>query len=175
MPLVHSWGPAAADAVPDLLAALPVAPWVTPAALAEIGPAALDAVPALREAAHTGQIRAGHAVWRLTGDAGPLISAASARLASSRSNLAWELDLVADAGPSAAPLVPALRGRLTGAPGAMYPERDEQIAAARLVWRATGDIRPVRQLPSIHHLVADEEVLTPTNNPEVSWPTVTPG
>ncbi|MEU5947661.1 hypothetical protein ABZ793_19130 [Micromonospora sp. NPDC047465] len=136
--LVHSWGPAAADAVPDLLAALPAAPWVTPAALAEIGPAALDAVPALREAAHTGQVRAGHAVWRLTGDAGPLISAASARLASSRSNLAWELDLVADAGPSAAPLVPALRGRLTGAPGTTHPERDEQIAAARLVWRATG-------------------------------------
>ena len=136
--LLHAWGPAAADAVPDLLAALPAAPWATPAALAQIGPAAVDAVPALREAANAGEVRAGHAVWRLSGDAGPLITAASALLASSRSNLAWELDLVADAGPAVMSLIPALRGRLTGPPGATYPERGEQIAAARLVWRATG-------------------------------------
>lgn len=141
--LLLAWGAAAADAVPELLAALPAAPWAVPAALAEIGPAALPAVPTLREAARAGEVRTAHAVWRLTGDADPLIAAASALVSSSRRDFSWELNLVADAGPAAAPLVPALRDRLTGSPAATHPERETQIAAARVVWRATGAVGAV--------------------------------
>lgn len=154
--LLGSWGAAAAPAVNEILAALRAAPWVVPSTLAAIGAAALPAVPALGEAAYAGEVRAGHAVWRLTGDPAPLVAAAERLLARKRHSLAWELDLVADAGPAAAPLVATLRERLTGRATKTYPEREDQIAAARVVWRATGDADGV--LPTVEAILRAGDV-----------------
>ncbi|WP_067479030.1 HEAT repeat domain-containing protein [Actinomadura hibisca] len=144
--LLGAWGPDAAAAVPELTAALEAAPRAVPSALAAIGPAALPAVPALRRVAaqrpETG-IRPAHAVWRLTGDTAPLVAAGAALAGSSQSRIARELDLVADAGRDAAPLVPLLARHLTGDAAPTYPERDVQVAAARVIWRAGGETEPV--------------------------------
>ncbi|MFD0579366.1 hypothetical protein [Dactylosporangium darangshiense] len=67
--LLHRRGPAAADGVPEIVAAYELASGVAAGALAAIGPAALSAVPALHDRAARGDIRAAHAIWRLTGDA----------------------------------------------------------------------------------------------------------
>ncbi|WP_327003705.1 HEAT repeat domain-containing protein [Dactylosporangium sp. NBC_01737] len=139
------WGPAAAPAVPELIAALPAATAAVPLALAAIGPAAREALPALRKA---GDTRAGHAIWRLTGDPEPLVTAAAAMLERTPPyRMDYELRLVADTGPAAAPLVPRLRPALTGTADRTASERAAQMAVARLVWRATGDAAAV--LPTV--------------------------
>ncbi|MBO0867264.1 MAG: hypothetical protein J2P15_01745, partial [Micromonosporaceae bacterium] len=145
--LLRGWGSAAAAAVPELIKALPAAPWAVPSTLAEIGAAALPAVPALRTAAEAGQVRAAHALLRLTGDPAPLAAAGAALLGTGQSGIAWDLDLVADAGPATAALLPVARERLTGSAGRTFPGREDQIAAARMVWRATGNASDV--LPTV--------------------------
>lgn len=144
--LLKNWGPAAADAAEDVLAAQFAAPWIVPATLAGMGERALFAVPALTAQADRGQVRDGHAVWRLTGDPGPLVRAGQLLLTDPRGRLQWELELLADAGPAAAPLVPLLTPWLTGRAAPNY-EGEDQIAAARVVWRATGDTAAV--LPTV--------------------------
>ncbi|MBF9132028.1 hypothetical protein I0C86_24115 [Plantactinospora sp. S1510] len=138
--LLGAWGPAAASAVAEITAALPLAEGVVPGALADIGPAALPTVPLLERRAEAGDVRSGHAILRLTGDAGPLVAAASIRLARQHRYDAWELRLVADAGPAAAPLLPVLQPWLTGTTKPVPDHRYDQVAAARLAWRATGDL-----------------------------------
>ncbi|MFC6023713.1 hypothetical protein ACFP2T_47120 [Plantactinospora solaniradicis] len=145
--LLGAWGPAAADAVDEITAVLPLAEGVVPGALADLGPAALPTVPLLRERAETGDVRSGHAVLRLTGDAGPLVAAASIRLARQPRYVAWELRLVADAGTAAAPLLPVLQPWLTGTTKPLHDHRYDQVAAAQVAWRATGD--PGLVLPTL--------------------------
>ena len=55
----------------------------------------------------------------------------------------WDLNLVAEAGPDAVPLVPRLRAHLTGRAAETYPDREVQVAGGRIVWRAVGDIDAV--------------------------------
>ncbi|MEE6262378.1 HEAT repeat domain-containing protein [Plantactinospora sonchi] len=139
------WGPNAAPAIPELVAVLPTAPAPASLALAAIGPAARDAVPALRR---TGDSRAGYAVWRLTGDPGPLVRAVAEMLRRTPPySLEHELNLVAETGPATAPLVPRLRPALTGPADRTVPARWACVAAARVVWRATGD--PAAVLPTV--------------------------
>ncbi|MGW3608141.1 hypothetical protein [Micromonospora sp. NPDC005161] len=143
------WGPDAAPAVPELIAALPTAPAPASLALAAIGPAARDAVPALRRAGGT---RAGQAVWRLTGDPEPLVTAAAEMLEQAPlHSLGYELNLVADTGPAAAPLLPRLRPALTGTAERTIPARLAQMAAALVVWRATEDAAAV--LPTVEAML----------------------
>ncbi|MEN3615258.1 hypothetical protein AAH979_37745 [Plantactinospora sp. ZYX-F-223] len=142
--LLHTWGPAASDAVPEILAAYEHASGVAAGALAAIGPAALPAVPALRDRAVDGDIRAGHAVWRLTGDAAPLVGAVVTHLTRYRHGLAWDLRLAADAGTDLAPLVPHLRAWLADT---TRTDPHERIALAEMLWRATGD--PAQALPTV--------------------------
>ncbi|WP_203779033.1 HEAT repeat domain-containing protein, partial [Actinoplanes philippinensis] len=78
--VLESWGPAAAPAVPEIVALLRSHPAHAARALGAIGPAALPAVPALTASALTGDVPAGHAILRLTGDPAPLITAATAVL-----------------------------------------------------------------------------------------------
>jgi hypothetical protein len=161
--LLGSWGPAAADAVPEIVAALHDHPDVAVPALAAIGPAASPAVPLLTTLAVGGDIRAGHAVLELTGEADPLVAAAAAILpgdvvtdspggrsaagsparAIEPLRLTHYLGLIADAGTAAAPLLPALTRLLTGTAADDHWPRRAQVAAARAVWRATGDAEPV--------------------------------
>ncbi|WP_186316104.1 HEAT repeat domain-containing protein [Catellatospora sichuanensis] len=139
------WGPAAAPAVPEVLAALPAATAAAPLALAAIGIATDEVVAALRRA---GDTRAGHALWRLTGDPEPLVAAAAEMLDRRPLHyMYFELGYVADAGPAAASLLPRLRPALTGVAGQTGPERQAQLAAALVVWRATGDAAAV--LPTV--------------------------
>ncbi|MFD0592268.1 hypothetical protein ACFQZ4_06585 [Catellatospora coxensis] len=128
--------------MPELIAALPVATAAAPLALAATGAATPEVVAALRQA---GDTRAGHALWRLTGDPGPLVAAAARMLDhSTPCVLDYELKLVADLGPAAVSLVPRLRPALTGTAEHTMPE---QLAAALVVWRATGD--PAAVLPTV--------------------------
>ncbi|MBO3739013.1 HEAT repeat domain-containing protein [Actinoplanes flavus] len=160
--VLRSWGPAAAGAVPEIVACLPHHAAAAAPALAAIGPRALfeenpaagpvvpAAVAALTARAEAGDVRCGHAVLRLTGDAGPLVTAA-AHLLGTDSGSAFELDLVADAGPAAAPLLPLLTRWFTGAAEPEHGQRRAQVAAARVAWRATGDTGPF--LPTLRALV----------------------
>ncbi|WP_328476569.1 hypothetical protein OHA21_22225 [Actinoplanes sp. NBC_00393] len=150
--VLAAWGPAAAGAIPELIAVLPQFPVAAAGALAAFGPAALPAVPALTERAEHGDVRAGHAVLKLTGNAVPLVTAATILLTGNSRHVAYELDLIADAGPAAAVLLPALAGWLTGTAAAEHHElRREQVAAARLAWRAGAD--PDLVLPTLRAVV----------------------
>jgi hypothetical protein len=137
--LVYRWGPAAAAAAPELLAALPVAPLAAARAFAAIRVPAPGALPHLREAAVAGDLESGVGLWRLAGDAAPLADAVQRRLARRGLGLAQELALAAEAGTALRPAVPALRGYLTETVGRTEPERAAQVAAARIAWLATGD------------------------------------
>ncbi|WP_328472112.1 hypothetical protein OHA21_09010 [Actinoplanes sp. NBC_00393] len=162
--LLRRWGPAAGDAVPDIVAAYPRARGVAADALVAIGSAALPAVPALRELAADGDIRAGHAVWRLTGDAEALVGAVLAHDARCEHVCPWDLRYVSAAGTAVAALVPHLRARLTGSSAgsdfvgaatagsavddsASSLTDEDRIAIAEVLWRATGD--PEEALPTV--------------------------
>lgn len=141
--VLRGWGPAAAPALDILVDALPVAPYAVPIALAAIGPAARDAEAALRTAtAGDGlpALRAAHALRQLCQDPAPLVAVAAGLLDSGHRFTDWDLNLVAEAGPDAAALVPRLRTYLTGSAAETYPDRELQVAAARVVWRAVGGI-----------------------------------
>jgi hypothetical protein len=168
--LCAGWGPAAGAAVPELLASFRAAPWAVSSALAELGPTVPEVAPALRQAfdeiqpghvwwpnAHADRVRAGHAWWRVTGDPEPLVAAGAAYLkATGGPARLWELNLIADAGPAAAPLLPTLRPALTGRAARIFPEREAQIGAARVVWLATGEAAAV--LPTVEAVLLAGDV-----------------
>ncbi len=144
--VLRDWGPAAAPALDVLVDAFPVAPYAVPMALAAIGPAARDAEAALRTAAAGDglpALRAAHALRQLCQDPAPLVAVAAGLLDSGHRLTDWDLNLVAEAGPDAASLVRSLRAYLTGRAAETYPDRELQVAAARVVWRAVGDIDAV--------------------------------
>ncbi|GIE98013.1 hypothetical protein [Paractinoplanes rishiriensis] len=150
--VLRIWEPEVADALPELIAALPAAPWVTTQVLGSLGPAAADALPVLRVAARDGipmpfdgvtRVRPAHALWRISGDPEPLVVAANLMLNGPLAGRHWELGLIAEAGPAMAPLVPRLTDILTGRAADTFPDRVAQVAAARVVWRATGEVLPI--------------------------------
>ncbi|MBG0567255.1 HEAT repeat domain-containing protein [Actinoplanes aureus] len=144
--VLRGWGAAASAAVPEIVAALPAARMAAVAALGRIGPGAASAVDALRDG--MGGIETGYALWRITGDPGPLVAAARTALSRGPAGrYAWDLRMLAEAGPAAAPLVPLLRAVLTDTAPETYPDRDARIAAARVLWRATGEVPGV--LPTV--------------------------
>lgn len=156
--VLESWGPAAAPAFPEIVALLTSHPDSAAPALAAIGPAALPAIPALTGRARTGDVPSGHAILRLTGDTGPLLTAAAAVLPAVPSSsgidphrLVHWLRLIADAGADAAVLVPGLARMLGGTPEDQPDRRRVRVAAARVIWRATGDAAAVR--PALREIV----------------------
>ncbi|MFC4063949.1 HEAT repeat domain-containing protein [Actinoplanes subglobosus] len=155
--VLESWGPAAAPAFPEIVALLNSHPDAAALALAAIGPAALPAIPALTGRAGSGDVPSGHAILRLTGDTGPLLTAAAAVLPAVPSaagidshRLVYWLGLIADAGADAAVLVPGLARMLGGTPEDQQ-DRRVRVAAARVIWRATGDAAAV--LPTLREVV----------------------
>ncbi|MFI2364040.1 hypothetical protein [Promicromonospora sp. NPDC019610] len=144
--VLQGWGPAASPAVDVLVGALPVAPYVAPAALAAIGPAARDAEAALRAAADRdglAALRAAHALHHVCGDPAPLVAVAAKLLDGGQRLTDWDLNLIAGLGSAAVPLVPRLLAYLTGHAAETHPDREVQVASARIVWRAVEDIDAV--------------------------------
>jgi hypothetical protein len=144
--VLRGWGSAAEPALDVLVDALPVAPYGVPMALAAIGPAARDAEAVLRAVADGDglpALRAAHALHRLCEDPTPLVAVAARLLDSGHGFTDWDLNLVAEAGPDAASLIPRVRAYLTGRAAETYPDRELQVAAARVVWHAVGDIDAV--------------------------------
>lgn len=132
--LIGSWGPAAADAVPDLLALLPAHGPAAARALARLGHADPASLPHLLDLAEAGDLYAAAAVRRLTGDPQHLVGALAGRLAEGRG-----VTQTPELGPSRdlLPLVPAAREHLTG--HAVRNRGPVQVLAARVILAATAD------------------------------------
>lgn len=137
------WGTGAADAVPELLAALPSAPAAATRALLAVGHVGAPMIPGLRAAAtRPGGLLAATALFRLTGDPAPALRA----LLTARPPIPPEV--VALLGPLAQPLVPEFELLLTGAAAATQPQCAAQLLAAQVVIAATGDTTAA--LPTLH-------------------------
>jgi hypothetical protein len=148
--LLGCWGPAAAPAIPELLVALQDGWGAAARALTAIGAAATVALPALRAAGRRGDLGAAAAVWHLAGEPDLLVEAI--RSAIDRDTFHHQaIDELLSLGGHARALLPRLRQFLTGEP-APFPARDAQMAAARVVWRLTGD--PDAVLPTVRAVLA---------------------
>ncbi|WP_398866056.1 hypothetical protein [Streptomyces stephensoniae] len=148
--LLTEWGTDAADAVPELLAALPAFPGLLPGVLAAVRPPGLhpEVADALRAHTRTGpaddRIAAARALHRLTGDHGPLLPLLAERLTAcaggSGDGIREAATAAAAVGPAALPIVPALRGALNApGPRRTFPQMDADIAIATALHRITGD------------------------------------
>lgn len=144
--LIGSWGPAAVDAVPDLLALLPADGPAAARALARLGHADPASLPHLRDLAEADDLYAAAAVRRLTGDPRHLVGTLAGRLSEGRGTTQVpELE----PGPDLLPLVPAAREHLTG--HAVRDRGPVQVLAARVTLAATGD--PATVLPTLWALL----------------------
>jgi hypothetical protein len=127
-------------AVPDLLAlAIPQdAAEAAIGALGQIGPGAAEAVPALHDVLGCGkprtEITAAAALWRIDGDAGPVLPVLARYLDGTKFDVD-AAEALAPLGTAAAPTAPALREKLRGTENHVW----RQAYAARALWRATGD------------------------------------
>lgn len=141
--ILGQWGPAAAGAVPELLAVLPRAGEAAAPALLKIGHRAPDMVPWLRAlAAKAGDVEAAKGVWQLTGDPKPLAAALRVLLTRDRVWVPPAAHTVTEVGTGLKSLLPAARVHLTGTAARTYPQYDVQILAARVVSAAGGDPAP---------------------------------
>ncbi|MFJ8577088.1 HEAT repeat domain-containing protein [Micromonospora sp. NPDC093277] len=145
--LLERWGPAAAAAEPELVAALPVAPARVVAALAAIGAAPEPALPELRAVAAGGDVLAGAALWRVGGEAAPLVAAVERQLDAGPDGDDWRLRQAFDAVPALGPLLPRLRSYLSGVALETEAERYAQLLAARAVLELADDADAV--LPTV--------------------------
>ncbi|MFD4576877.1 hypothetical protein ACFWNK_23630 [Streptomyces sp. NPDC058417] len=146
--LLASWGVRAASAVPELLDALPTVAVIGPKALAAVcpadGQARVRTVTRLREAAtggpDEGRLAAGHALYVLAGDSGPLLAAIRPRLAEPGFGAREAARLVGVLGEAARPLVPEIRATLRDrADGRALPRLDADAELAVALWEITGD------------------------------------
>lgn len=144
--LLRQWGPQAVEALPELCAVLPRFHYAATAITAVVTAAA----PEQREQAATA-LRAGvrklfvaQALHELTGETGPLLAAAEAALATGARGGVEGARALADLGPAAARLAPALRtalGRTIDRD--TTPEVDTDLALALALWRIAGEAAEV--------------------------------
>jgi hypothetical protein len=116
-----------------------------------IGPAAATALPQLWAAAGRGEVEAAVAVWRLAGETDPLLHAVEWAVGHDQF-CASAIDQLLELGGRARPLLGSLQRFLTGEPAGTFPAREAQMAAARVVWRLTGD--PDAVLPTVRAVIA---------------------
>lgn len=149
--LVHAlggFGPAAASAVPDLLALMRRAPAkdYIMEALGRIGPAAGEAGPAIRERLGSDTpdmaVTAAIALWRIEENAGDVLPVLLGNLGGRHAS--QTADALGRLGPAAMDAVPRLRGQLSG--DSPWHRR----AAALALWRITGDAEAA--LPALRTL-----------------------
>ena len=145
--LLASWGRAAGEALPELLAALPRHPDAVPRALAAVADEHQQpqAVAALREAARAeaggGRQAVATALYRLTGDPAPLLGVLAEGLKQQGNMRPHLVRALADLGGEAQPLLPDLLALLREPAEARRttPMLDAALEAAALVWELTPD------------------------------------
>ncbi|MEU8284224.1 hypothetical protein AB0C01_07780 [Micromonospora sp. NPDC048905] len=133
----------AAEAVPELLAALPYEGPQVAWALLEIGHDDPAAVPHLRtRATQAGEPAAALAIRRISGDVQPLLGILDTALSGERRLWPGPQTFVDELGEELRPLLPAARDRLTGAAAGTHPQREAQMLAARMVATIDG-VQPI--------------------------------
>ncbi|MDK9496164.1 hypothetical protein QEZ40_000506 [Streptomyces katrae] len=144
--LLRLWGPRAVEALPELCAVLPrfhyAATAITSVA-AGLGPEQREqAATALR--ADAGKLFVAQALHEVTGETGPLFAAAEAALATGVRGCVEGANALAELGPAAAPIVPALRAALGRTSDRdTTAEIDADLALALALWRITGEASEV--------------------------------
>ncbi|MFE3021698.1 HEAT repeat domain-containing protein [Streptomyces sp. NPDC059256] len=143
--LLAGWGTRAAAALPELTRALDAFPTSVPAALVAICPPNRTAAVAelLRRAAVAGEVEArcaaAEALWRLTGETGPLVVALQAALREG-SPAPHLVETAGRLGAAGRELVAELRSALTSAGvGRTNFELETDLQIALALWRLTGD------------------------------------
>ncbi|MGW2271904.1 hypothetical protein [Streptomyces yangpuensis] len=147
--LLAGWGAEAAQALPELCAALPYFPGPAAHALAAV---AADCAPGDRAravtslrvvAAEQGGLPAAKALHDLDGDVASLLRCLEQDLRRGPGPLREAATMAAALGSRAAVLVPALREALDAADGDTTPALDTDTALAEALWRVTGDAEGV--------------------------------
>jgi hypothetical protein len=147
--LVHSWGPDAAPAIPEVLGLRAVPPLNVAITLTAVDPAHPDLLPLLRQTAATGRsyerTSAASRLRDLTGEDGPLLAVLEDGLRQHGYQLRSVADDVAKLGPAGASLAPAVTAALHRAvePRAGFPEQAARIQLALALVSITGDAGPV--------------------------------
>ncbi|MGA5472853.1 hypothetical protein ACPCUK_29265 [Streptomyces arboris] len=169
--LLTAWGPAAAAAVPELLAALPAHPRLLPGVLVAVCPPErrAEVADALRTRARTGpaedRTEAASTLHQLTGEHGLLLPLLVEQLTRSAGGGGGAGDRIREAataaaavGPLAVSLVPALRAALNP-PGTERnnPQMDDDIAVVVALHRITGDAADA--VPVLAGVLSDSEPL----------------
>ena len=140
--LIGSWGPAAAAAIPDLLAILPRHGYRVGCALADIAGATPEAVSLLRQAA-TGKagLNAAARLRALTGDEAPLLAATESGLTQG----GYGVGDAAAAARTLTPvtrLIPALAAALAATASQARQNDQTRIELALALWHHSGDPAP---------------------------------
>ncbi|GIG89734.1 HEAT repeat domain-containing protein [Plantactinospora endophytica] len=134
---VGALGPLGVPALPELLP-LATDPWVI-REIGRLGPAAQEAVPVLRpllDAPERGPaLAAGSALYRITGDPGPVLPVLGRFLDGDGYDAADAAEVVAEIGPAAVGWLPRLRDLLRQPD----PNTWLHLRAARAIWRVAGD------------------------------------
>jgi hypothetical protein len=140
--LIGSWGPAAAAAVPDLLAIVPRHGYSVGRALADIAGATPEAVSLLRQAAAgSAGLDAAVRLRALTGDEELLLAAIESCLAQAGHAVRRAAEAARELTP-ARRLVPALAAALDSATSQARPDHAECIELALALWHHSGDPAP---------------------------------
>ncbi|WP_328890374.1 hypothetical protein [Streptomyces sp. NBC_00316] len=143
--LLAGWGARAAEALPELYAALAHFPGQAARAITSIAAASVSgerarAARELRAAATNGSLPAAKALYDLTGEDRLLLNCLTRRLADGSRELREAAGTAGALGPRAASLAPALRAALSEVNGsAVIPVLDADTAVAEALWRITED------------------------------------
>lgn len=143
--LIGSWGPDAAEAVPDLLAVLPRHGYAVGWALADIAGPHPEAIRLIRQEAVGGTRVSLYAAGRLhalTGDEPPLLAAIESCLTQSTADWQQAAEQALTLGPSRH-LVPALADALQSLLAQSPPDYQARAKVALALWHHSGDPSPV--------------------------------
>lgn len=142
--VLRSWGPAAAPALPELIALLDSQPLAAAPALAAIGQAPKRCREALRAAAYAKRVEcrlaAGTALHDLTGESQPLLDAVVFGLEASRRDLSATAQAAAKLVEHRDALVPLLIEALESrpAPSQTFADLDARVGLSTVLWQFTG-------------------------------------
>ncbi|WP_158690436.1 hypothetical protein [Streptomyces sp. PsTaAH-124] len=140
--VLTAWGPAAAPALPEVVALLGDTRWSLTAVdvLVAMGPAASSAADAVRGCAvldHPGnRLKVAWAVWRLGGDRDTALRLIGEAVLAEEGSVYAPVGLLGDFGPAAAPYAAPVRHAVEHGPGWL------RLRAAPALWSITGEREP---------------------------------